>query len=908
MKKMKRIYSIITIIMSALALAGCAKELEENVQKPDESKTEDGTMVLGAMLPDSPDADAAAQSADTKTTIEGYEKDGKTAYYVFWAHDDAISVNDKTSTDISILESDKRSAQFTLPTVNAPYCAIYPADAARGYTVSTPASGNEGEEGYVAAVPAQVTVTVPAVQKYVANGIDPDAAIMYAYSESADKPLAFKHAMAYLKLTVEGAAVKSVRVNGNYNEMMSGDFILSYNTTENVFVAKPESVTNKPKGNVSVKYVCGDSAIPAGTPMFIAIPATSYASGLTLTVIDDQNHYQVVKSLDQFQANSGKVYPTTVPFNSNEIYYEKGIYTVEDWNAFVASVSNGNDKWQADWEETIDEKTGVHLMADIYSSTNLPHPATAVKWNGKFYGHNHTITHAGYEPLFVYIDTDGVIQDLKVAGNRKANGTDTKATNDWTGSIAVWNFGKIENCENLMEITIGGNNTNAVGICRTNDGSIINCVNSGDITISEPSTSVYAAGICKINTGTISGCKNNGTISVSDARASVDVAGIVAQYSTGTVTDCNNNGGILVSNPGGAVNAAGIIAQYSTGTLTGCTNEKEGTISITGLDQNCIVAGIVKSVNGTNISNLTNEASLSIDANLTAIRTIYMGGVVANAEYDGVCSKITACKNSGLLSIHKKGKYVMKGGAIGGVVAAISAGAKGTEGSTFTTLNRCSNSGQIKFIEDETGSVHYGYAVGGVLGRCVNIKDVHYLNLGYYTILRETENTGDITVYTANGQKVAFANSGARQTYVGGLAGYVTGVSNADKACVRGKSNCMITVGSALGGDIAGGLVGGGAKLQIDTKPSATTTFKSYEGKPIGFIGAALGWTASNSDIVILDATADATYETGSVAPSAKGFAGVMNGKTITVTRCKYQGKSVVAGDIYGNGTKNINN
>lgn len=912
---MKRIYTITTIIMAALAIAGCAKELEENNQVPkedpkeepkDDPKVEDGTMVLGAMLPDSPDAsdyDAAVQSADTKTTISD---NGNKTYSVHWAEGDAISVNGKTSTDIQIGEN-KKSAQFILPTVDAPYCAVYPAGAASGYVVATSESGNKGEEGYVAAVPAQVTVTVPATQKYISNGIDPNAAIMYAYSESASEPLMFKHAMAYLKLTVAGATIKTIKVNGNHNEMMSGDFILSYNTTENVFVAKNETGKDKPKGNASVKYECGDAGVAAGTPMFIAIPAALYDKGLTLTLVDADNHYQVVKSTLAFLAESGKVYTTPLTFNSNGDYYEKGIYTVEDWNAFVAAVSNGQDKWQADWEETIDGKTGVHLMADIYSSTNLPHPKTEVKWNGKFYGHNNTITHAGYEPLFVYIDTDGVIQDLKVAGNRESNGTDIKATNDWTGSIAVWNYGKIENCENLMEITLSGNNTNAVGICRTNDGSIINCINSGNITISEPSASVYAAGICRTNSGTISGCKNIGTISVSDTKAVVDVAGIVAQYSTGTVTDCNNNGGISVSNPGGAVNAAGIIAQYSTGTLTGCTNEKEGTISITGLDQNCIVAGIVKSVNGTNISNLTNEASLSIDANLTAIRTIYMGGVVANAEYDGVCSKITACKNSGLLSIHKKGKYVMKGGAIGGVVAAINAGAKGTEGSTFTTLNRCSNSGQIKFIEDETGSVHYGYAVGGVIGRCVNIKDVHYLNLGYYTILRETENTGDITVYTANGQKVAFANSGARQTYVGGLAGYVTGVSNADKACVRGKSNCMITVGSALGGDIAGGLVGGGAKLQIDTKPSATTTFKSYEGKPIGFIGAALGWTASNSDIVILDATADATYETGSVAPSAKGFAGVMNGKTITVTRCKYQGASVVAGDIYGNGTKKIN-
>ena len=339
--------------MAALAIAGCAKELEENNQVPkedpkdeskeepkDDPKVEDGTMLLGAMLPDYPDAsdyDAAAQSADTKTTISD---NGDKTYSVHWAEGDAIFVNGKTSTDIQIGEN-KKSAQFILPTVDAPYCAVYPAGVAIDYATATSASGNKGEEGYAAAVPAQVTVTVPAVQKYVANDIDPNSAIMYAYSESAEKPFEFKHAMAYLKLTVDGATIKTIKVNGNHNEMMSGDFILSYNTTENVFVAKNETGKDKPKGNASVKYECGDAGVAAGTPMFIAIPAALYDKGLTLTLVDADNHYQVVKSTLAFLAESGKVYTTPLTFNSNGDYYEKGIYTVEDWNAFVAAVSNG---------------------------------------------------------------------------------------------------------------------------------------------------------------------------------------------------------------------------------------------------------------------------------------------------------------------------------------------------------------------------------------------------------------------------------------------------------------------------------------------------------------------------------------------------------------------------------------
>ena len=70
---MKKIYTITTIIITLLVLAGCAKELEENVQKPEGPHTDGETMILGAVLPDSPDSSAsdaaATQSADTKTTI-----------------------------------------------------------------------------------------------------------------------------------------------------------------------------------------------------------------------------------------------------------------------------------------------------------------------------------------------------------------------------------------------------------------------------------------------------------------------------------------------------------------------------------------------------------------------------------------------------------------------------------------------------------------------------------------------------------------------------------------------------------------------------------------------------------------------------------------------------------------------
>lgn len=800
-----------------LAAAGCAKEIEGEIQVTEQQEDEAGTMVIGAELSDYPDADDV-----TKILISD---NGDKTYSVFWAEGDQILVNGETSTNIDIDSVNKKSASFTLPVVDAPYCAVYPAGLYVNDSYKT-----VKEDSTV------IEITIPSTQKYVEKGFDPNAAIMTARGE-AGGGLAFKHAMAYLKVAVTGTTVKSIRVNGNDNEALSGAYTISYSKSGIAF-GPQKNEKGKAIGNTSATISCGESGVASGTPVFIAIPAREYKEGLTLTIVNAENQYQVVHSMKSFTAVPGKVYPTAVDFKSAGTYLEGGIYTVEDWNGFVAAVNNGD--WSA-WKTTVDGNEGVHLMADIYSSTNLPRTNDKIEgskskceWNGDFYGHGHTITHAGTEPLFLHVGETGKIMDLKVAGERIAN-----TNNGWPGVFVLNNSGEISNCESRVNITLEGNSTNASTICRSNNGKIINCKNTGKITIKNPTAEVKVGGI----------------------------------------------------------------TLYSSGTITGCTNT--GAINVTGVNVGCVVGGVAYAVSGS-AADLHNEGEISIDANLSAVRTIYLGGVIANAEYNGVCSKLSKCSNSGALSIHKKGKFVMRGGAIGGVVAAINAGKKGAEGSTFTGFTNCSNSGNISFVEDETGD-NYAYAVGGVVGRCVNVKDVHYLNNGYYTVVRGAVNTGDIEVYTANGQKAALGNSGARQTYVGGIAGYMCGVSSTDKAIVRGKSTCTITTGSALGGDIAGGLVGGGAMLSIDTKPSATTIFKSYEGKPIGFLGAALGWVASKDYVSINGADVTATFELGAVVPVAKGFAGIVNtGKSLTITGCSYQGKAVATSDIYGGGTKTI--
>ena len=833
---MKRIFDFMIAAAIVLAAAGCTKEIEGEIQVPEQQEDEAGTMVIGAELSDSPDADDV-----TKTLISD---NGDKTYSVFWAEGDQILVNGETSTNIDIDRDNKKSASFTLPVVEAPYCAVYPAGL---YVKDSYKTVKEDS--------TVIEITIPSTQTYVENGFDPDAAIMTARGE-ADGGLAFKHAMAYLKVAVTGTTVKSIRVNGNDNEALSGAYTISYSKSKVAFGPK-KNEKGKAIGNTSATISCGESGVASETPVFIAIPAREYKRGLTLTIVNAENQYQVVHSMKTFTAVPGKVYPTEIAFNAAGTYLEGGIYTVEDWNGFVAAVNNGD--WSA-WKTTVDGKEGVHLMADINSSTNLPRTndkkadGDTCKWDGEFYGHNHTITHAGIEPLFLHVGKDGKIMDLKVAGERIAN-----TNNGWPGVLVLNNSGEISNCESSVNITLEGNSTNASTICRTNNGKIINCKNTGTITIKNPTAEVKVGGI----------------------------------------------------------------TLYSSGEITGCTNT--GAINVTGVNVNCLVSGVVLMASG-KVSDLANERDITVEANLTASREIYVGGVIGKCEThkinemdiitDGnVTGEIFRCKNSGNLTIRKSGAFHIKGGCLGGVAASVNTGSSTKD---CTIFDSCTNSGSISFYEKETildknGFPYGAYAVGGILGRCSVVKDVYYdFSSKSYTVIRvNCVNTGNIDVCTANGQPMKDGNSGARQTYVGGIAGFVGGgVVRGNKAST---SDYTIKLGSLYGGICAGGILGGSYATRIDDVASyVNVKFAESDNTyvtptKIGYVGAVLGWAASNISINNVKAEASFDFSAGLTKENFKsGFAGVKSGAALTVSGCTYKGGAVETTDIYGGGTKTI--
>ncbi len=211
-----------------------------------------------------------------------------------WTDGDAIVVNGQSSTGIEILESGKK-ARFTMPLVDAPYHAIYPASAYNDGSYY-PSSGYYG------------TVTVPDVQSYVPGSFDPASAIMVA-AEETGPGIDFVHAMSYLRLTVNGGsdshAIAEISIWANSGEDLSGQFKFDPSI--------PGLIASGKNGN-KLTVDCGAGAAQ-GNPIVITLPSQVYQTGISMRIKDVKNHYQVIKSQKQFNAEAGKIYETSVQFN-----------------------------------------------------------------------------------------------------------------------------------------------------------------------------------------------------------------------------------------------------------------------------------------------------------------------------------------------------------------------------------------------------------------------------------------------------------------------------------------------------------------------------------------------------------------------------------------------------------------
>ncbi len=210
---------------------------------------------------------------------------------VIWTSSDVITVNGQSSTGIQISSTNASNADFTLPLISAPYYAVSPASC----FVAGSFSPSQGRYG---------SVTLPQEQTYTAGSFDPSSAVMIGKSETSPG-IHFRHAMAWMRITVNSAPAKIRRIelSANGGENMSGTF---------AFDPSEMKITGGSDGNV-VRLV-SSSGVSSGTAMIVSIPARSYASGITMRVICANKTYCEKVSNKSFTAEPGKIYNTTITY------------------------------------------------------------------------------------------------------------------------------------------------------------------------------------------------------------------------------------------------------------------------------------------------------------------------------------------------------------------------------------------------------------------------------------------------------------------------------------------------------------------------------------------------------------------------------------------------------------------
>lgn len=662
------------------------------------------------------------EATSSKDISSGMTKTGMVAngtnYSVHWSSSDIIVINGIASTGISVSENAK-IATFELASTTTPYCSIYPASA----YISDSYISNSSK------------ISIPAVQSYTVGSFDPAAAIMIGYSENTGV-ISFHHTMSYLKLTIAAGTdpsdnIKTISISGLGLEAMSGIF-------DATFAADGCKMTNNDNDGSSISMDCGSEGISQGTSVVIAIPAKTY-SGLKMTITDINGHYQTVKSNKSFVATAGAIYPTSVTFNPKTTV-DDGIWNLDDYTLFAASVNNGND-YQG--------KT-VNLKANIECTGDFPYISNT--FNGTFNGNDFIMTSSSRTtPLFKEIGTSGIIKNLTTSGSFISATSKTYALS----AIASVNLGNIYKCTNNVNSDITYTNTTGTGFggfVNQNGGTIEECVNNGNIllnvTCSKGSTIYWPA----LYGGGIAAVGHTLTSLVSDDRQ-IDADG---SCSAGTFKNCTNNGNIIITIKGGLPvksSYGGIcgVAYIDGVTFTGCKNY--GNISrISDGEDSSPYASCVAGILGRNI-------------------TIYGGSPSVDPAYlyatgDGCNTALSKCYNYGIISQHCR--------------HSASAGP--------TTANRMETSGGI-----------VGAFVGGTIDNCNNSTDASHTGTikagwnaentatcigGIAGLIKKTE----ITSCSVSGKIMSY------DTYCIGAAGGIAGYAISDVSA----SNCTINPNMAL--------------------------------------------------------------------------------------------------------------
>ena len=657
---MKKSFNIFLAALAVMTVS-CVKE---NAPQTEEPLSPAGEFVFQAVAP----ADVTVGALGTKTVMVPENE----AYAVNWTDTDAISVNGTASTAIEVAEDDAKNATFTVSGVNAPFCAVYPAAVASEFT----------QEAAV--------ITLPDEQKYVAGSFDPAASVMLGYMAEEEGSLSFSHAMSYLYLTINTVSdydtdnIRYVNVKSLGEEPMSGAFEAAFGVECTMAPAEGTASTE-------VTLDCGEAGVAKGTPVVIAIPAGTYASGLVITITDVNGDETTQTAATELVFKPGFVY------TANLRVAAPGIYNVAGYNAFAKAVNAG------DYSAWKDNEGVVNLYADITSDENYTYISN---FDGTFDGNGHTITCTKKtRPLFNNLAKTAVVKNLTTAGTY--TGFENQGEQAFA-SFARVNLGTIQDCVNETNGELATTSSIAFGgFVGQNGGTIKDCVNEGDIllTVKAAGLVCYGGGFAayghtsdKSAAGKFVNCENKGAVKVT----------VVKEGTTESTITRTGFGGIC-----GVVICDGVVFE-------GCTNS--GTVARidSGAGNNTCASAVGGILGRSAIHNSSYLYWLDMDGNTGSYNTKFTDctneGEVINSVRNGHNFKSQD-------SDEKGNKKVGTGGIVGALVS------KSSDPAVFT---RCKNTGSVQAGYNANNNSHIA---GGLAGMVRNAT------------FTDCESTGTISVY-----------------------------------------------------------------------------------------------------------------------------------------------------------------
>lgn len=272
-------------------------------------------------------------------------------------------------------------------------------------------------------------------------------------------------------------------------------------------------------------------------------------------------------------------------------------------------------------------------------------------------------------------------------------------------------------------------------------------------------------------------------------------------------------------------NSSATLAATNLGTIENCENLAALTANVDAVVHFCSLV----EANGGVMRGCVNSADFDIVLSYSADREFLGGGIAFRPDVttDGktMLGIFEDCRNIGNISIRKiaTANSGLTKCAVGGILASAYAG----NGESFVVLKNCTNEGNITLWENgfaQTGA-QGSQAVGGIVGRIAPISGsapCFYMNptptTGFYTEITGCSNTGTIDVCSSITSGVSTAMSGARQCYIGGIAGIVVGLpSKPAKIESCSNSGRLLSGGTDKPCTIVGGILGGTAFTEISS-------------------------------------------------------------------------------------------